>query len=76
MSETVRDIINNLKNNDNVAAGKSFNTAMQDKMSAALDAKKIQVASNMVTKTVEEPVDEPVTEVQEEEETQLNSEEE
>jgi|TARA_E500000178_G_scaffold303164_1_gene313162 hypothetical protein len=54
MSETVRDIINKLKDSDNVGANKAFNDAMSEKMTAALDAEKINVASKMVTKKAED----------------------
>ena len=60
MSQTVSDIIKSLKDNDTVAAQKAFNASMKDKMSAALDAEKIKVASTMVSKPAEEPmVEEP-----------------
>jgi|21_taG_2_1085346.scaffolds.fasta_scaffold144744_2 hypothetical protein len=55
----VNDLILNLKDGDNVAANNSFNSVMADKLTAALDAKKIEVASTMVQRNdpeVEEPV--------------------
>jgi len=55
----VNDLILNLKDGDNVSANKNFNSVMADKLTAALDAKKIEVASTMVqrnTPEVEEPV--------------------
>jgi len=55
MSETIKDIINRLRDGDNVNAEKAFNTAMADKMTDALDAKKVEIASTMVQKKVEEP---------------------
>ena len=58
MSETVRDIINKLKDSDNVGANKAFNDAMSEKMTAALDAEKINVASKMVTKKAEDECEE------------------
>ena len=44
----VNDLIKNLNDGDNVNAGKQFNTVMADKMAAALDAKKIEIASGMI----------------------------
>ena len=44
----VNDLIQNLNDGDNVKANKQFNTIMADKMTAALDAKKIEIASGMV----------------------------
>ena len=51
----INDLIQNLNDGDNVKANKEFNTLMADKMAAALDAKKIEIASGMVQrKTAEE----------------------
>jgi len=58
MSETIKDIIDRLRNGDNVNAEKAFNTAMAGKMNDALDAKKVELASSMVQRKVEEPVEE------------------
>ena len=58
MSETIKDIINKLRDGDNINAEKAFNTAMAGKMSDALDAKKIELASNMVQKKAQ-PIEEP-----------------
>ena len=44
---SIENLISDLKNGDNVAAGKQFNSIMADKLSAALDAKKIEVASTL-----------------------------
>ena len=44
----VNDLIKNLNDGDNVNASKQFNTVMADKMAAALDAKKIEIASGMI----------------------------
>lgn len=51
---SVENIINDLKNGDNVSASKNFNSVMADKLTAALDAKKIEIASSMGTKEQEE----------------------
>jgi hypothetical protein len=45
------DLINNIKNDNNVDAEKAFNSTMADVISTALDAKKIEVASNLFTGT-------------------------
>lgn len=66
----INDLIQNVKDGDNVNATKEFEGIMADKMTAALDARKIEIASGMIQrKTVEEePVEvELQPEVQEEE---------
>jgi hypothetical protein len=50
----INDLITNLKDGDNVTANKEFNTLMADKMAAALDAKKIEIASGMIQRKAEE----------------------
>jgi hypothetical protein len=44
---SIENLIDNVKNGNNVEAGKQFNTIMADKLSAALDAKKIEIASTL-----------------------------
>ena len=68
MSETIKDIIARLKDGDNVNAKKGFDTAMADKMQDSLDAKKVEIASGMIQKKVEEPVEELAIEAESEEE--------
>lgn len=51
---TVENLVKNLQNGDNVNAGKEFNTLMADKLTAAIDAKKIEIASNLVQRKKEE----------------------
>tara|TARA_Y100000385_G_scaffold210292_1_gene218169 strand:- start:2150 stop:2341 length:192 start_codon:yes stop_codon:yes gene_type:complete len=59
----VNELIKNLQDGDNVSANRQFNTVMADKMTAALDAKKIEIASGMVQrKTSEEVAEEQTTE--------------
>ena len=50
---STNELIDSLKTGDNVAANKAFNSVMGEKLKAALDAKKIDVASSM-GKTPEE----------------------
>ena len=50
----VDDLILNIKDGNNVGANKQFNTVMADKMTAALDAKKIEIASGMIQRKAEE----------------------
>ena len=50
----INDLIQNLNDGDNVKANKEFNTLMADKMAAALDAKKIEIASGMIQRKVAE----------------------
>ena len=54
----VDELIQNLKDGNNVGANKQFNTVMADKMTAALDAKKIEIASGMVQRKAEEKQEE------------------
>lgn len=44
---SIENLINDVKNGDNVAAGKQFNSIMADKITAAMDAKKIEIASSL-----------------------------
>jgi hypothetical protein len=44
---SIENLIDNVKNGDNVAASKQFNSIMADKLTAALDAKKIEIASTL-----------------------------
>ena len=63
MSETIKDIIDRLRDGDNVNAEKAFNAAMAEKQSDALDAKKVDIASTMVQRKAgiePDPVEEPV----------------
>ena len=71
MSETIKDIIDRLRNGDNVNAEKAFNTAMAGKMNDALDAKKVELASSMVQRKVEEPKEVPGTGMENDEEQEL-----
>ena len=54
----VDDLILNIKDGNNVNANKQFNTVMADKMTAALDAKKIEIASGMIQRKAEEQQEE------------------
>ena len=67
MGTELKDLINNIRDGENVKAGKEFDSIMKEKLSSALDAEKIKVASSMVV--VKEPVaEEPVSEPEEENE--------
>jgi hypothetical protein len=69
MGTELKDLINNIRDGENVKAGKEFDSIMKEKLSSALDAEKIKVASSMVGEPVEEPVvEEPVSEPEEENE--------
>jgi hypothetical protein len=74
MGTELKDLINNIRDGENVKAGKEFDSIMKEKLSSALDAEKVKVASSMVGKPVEEPVveepvvEEPVSEPEEENE--------
>jgi hypothetical protein len=54
----VDDLILNIKDGNNVKASKQFNTVMADKMTAALDAKKIEIASGMIQRKAKEQQEE------------------
>jgi len=43
----VVELIDNVKSGNNVAAKKGFETIMSQKLTAALDAKKIEIASKL-----------------------------
>ena len=44
---SILNLIDNVKGGDNVQAAKEFNSLMADKLTAAMDAKKIEVASTL-----------------------------
>ena len=44
---TINDLIDNVGKGDNVEAGKAFDTVIAQKLQAALDAKKIDIASSI-----------------------------
>ena len=48
--EDINNLIDKVKDGNNVEASKAFNTLMADKVSAALDAKKMDIASNLKAK--------------------------
>tara|TARA_R100001510_G_C7568692_1_gene145943 strand:+ start:184 stop:396 length:213 start_codon:yes stop_codon:yes gene_type:complete len=50
---SVEEILSSIKDGDNVAAGKAYNSVMAEKLKAALDAKKIELAPTMVGKAPE-----------------------
>ena len=50
----INELITNLNNGDNVNANREFNSLMVDKMAAALDAKKIEIASGMIQRNTAE----------------------
>ena len=45
---SVEELVKNLKDGDNVAAGKAYDAVMAEKLRASLDAKKIELAPTMV----------------------------
>ncbi len=50
---SVENLISSLGKRDNVSANKEFNSIMADKMTAAINAKKIEVASKIGKVSVE-----------------------
>lgn len=55
---TVEKLITTLNDGDNVNANREFEGIMADKMTAAMDAKKVELASTMVQRKAEEPEEE------------------
>ena len=50
---SIENLIKNIGDGEHVAAGKDFESVIAQKMSAALDAKKIEIASTMGKKLPE-----------------------
>tara|TARA_B100000902_G_scaffold177867_1_gene171244 strand:- start:2679 stop:2843 length:165 start_codon:yes stop_codon:yes gene_type:complete len=50
---SIENLINDLKNGDNVSANKNFDKVMADKITQGLDARKIEIASNIGKKPEE-----------------------
>lgn len=48
MSESIRDIVRNVASGDKVAASDAFVNTMREKIGAAIEAKRIEVAQGMV----------------------------
>jgi len=44
---TIEELINNVGKGDTIGAGKAFDTVIAQKMEAAFDAKKIEIASKI-----------------------------
>ena len=56
---SIENLINDLKDGNNVSANKAFDNLMADKITSALDARKIEIASTLVSrKNGEEPEEE------------------
>jgi len=56
---SIENLINDLKDGNNVSANKVFDNLMADKITSALDARKIEIASTLVSrKNGEEPEEE------------------
>ena len=51
METSIIDLIDNVKNGDNVKAGKQFDGVIAQKLQAAMGAKKIEIASSMHNKS-------------------------
>ena len=51
METSIIDLIDNVKNGDNIKAGKQFDGVIAQKLQAAMDAKKIEIASSMHNKS-------------------------
>ena len=55
---STNELIQNLKNGNNVQASKEFEGIMADKITAALDARKIEIASGLVQRKAVEKEEE------------------
>jgi hypothetical protein len=53
----VNDLINALKNGENVEAENTFNGLMADKINTAMDARKIELGQGMMNPTQEEELE-------------------
>ena len=51
---SVENLVNHLKDGDNVKANKEFESVIGQKVSDALDAKKIELASTLIQRNKEE----------------------
>ena len=51
---SVENLVNHLKDGDNIKANKEFEGIMGEKISNALDAKKIDLASTLIQRNKEE----------------------
>jgi len=51
---SVENLVNHLKNGDNIKANKEFEGLMGEKISDALDARKIELASTLIQRNKEE----------------------
>lgn len=51
---SIENLVQSLKDGDNVAAKKNFDSAIATKLTDALDAKKIELAANMAKSKQEE----------------------
>ena len=56
---SVEEILSSIKDGDNVAAGQAYNSVMAEKLKAALDAKKIELAPTMAGQEPVVAVEEP-----------------
>ena len=60
-----RDLVDALISGDSIAIENTFNSVMSDKVSAALDSYRVQVAQNMFTAQEEQEVNANTDEVKE-----------
>ena len=49
-NEIIKDMIDSIETGKNSDAGENFNSLIQDKMTAALDARKIELAQNIYSR--------------------------
>lgn len=55
---SIENLIDALKDGDSAAAQETFNTEMGIKLQAALDARKVEIASTMIGQSAEEESEE------------------
>ena len=65
MSENVKNFIDNLEAGKNAAAGEAFKSALRDKMGAALDARRQELAASLFNQKAPEaePISDPKPEI-------------
>jgi len=62
---SIENMIKNIGSGENVAAGKDFESVLADKMTSALNSKKIEMASNIGKKPVESEEEQEIVNTEE-----------
>jgi hypothetical protein len=59
MSEHVNKFVDDLANGNNAEAGEAFKDALRDKVATSLDQARVDIAKNIFTGQVEQPISDP-----------------